>query len=99
MYTIVFAEGVADTLKAIRAYDLRRLLATMDRQLQREPARQTRNRKVILGLKVPWTHEEPIWELRVGEYRVFYDVDEPRKRVIVRAVRRKAPHQTSEEML
>jgi mRNA-degrading endonuclease RelE of RelBE toxin-antitoxin system len=47
----------------------------------------------------PWTAEPPIWELRVGEYRVFYDVSPEAKVVYVRAVRRKPPHRTTEEIL
>jgi mRNA-degrading endonuclease RelE of RelBE toxin-antitoxin system len=42
---------------------------------------------------------QPVWELRVGEYRVFYDVDEVGGQVVVRAVRRKPPHKTTEEIL
>jgi mRNA-degrading endonuclease RelE of RelBE toxin-antitoxin system len=38
-------------------------------------------------------------ELRVGKYRVFYDVDEPAQRVIVRAIRAKPPGRTTEEIL
>ena len=41
-----------------------------------EPDRQTRNRKILVGLVPPWEHIPPVWELRIGEYRVFYDVDE-----------------------
>jgi len=41
----------------------------------------------------------PIWELRVGEFRVFYDVDEEAQTVFVRAVRHKPPHKTTEEIL
>ena len=39
----------------------------------------------------PWHAEPPIWELRVGDYRVFYDVAEAEKIVYIRAVRLK-PH-------
>ncbi len=41
----------------------------------------------------------PIWELRVGEFRIFYDVAEEERKVYVRAVRRKPPHKTTEETL
>jgi len=41
----------------------------------------------------------PVWELRINEYRVFYDVDDAAKQVVVRAVRRKPPHKTTEEIL
>ena len=37
----------------------------------------------------------PIWQLRIGDHRVFYDVDEGERRVFVRAVRRKPPHRTT----
>ncbi len=40
-----------------------------------------------------------MWEMRMGEYRVFYDVDDAERRVVIRAVRRKPPHATTEEIL
>jgi mRNA-degrading endonuclease RelE of RelBE toxin-antitoxin system len=43
--------------------------------------------------------EPPLWELRIGDFRVFYDVDNERQRVYVRAIREKPPHATSEEIL
>jgi hypothetical protein len=47
----------------------------------------------------PWDQELPIWELRVGGYRVFYDVQERARLVTVRAIRLKPPHKTTEEIL
>ena len=44
-------------------------------------------------------HMDPVWELRIGEYRVFYDVDEQASLVMVRAIRHKPPHKTTEEIL
>lgn len=64
-----------------------------------EPSQPTRNRKIVVGLKPPWEHEPPVWELRVGPFRVFYDVDDSEKRVVIRAVREKPPHKTTEEIL
>ena len=40
-----------------------------------------------MGLVPPWHHVDPVWELRVGEYRVFYDVDEAESAVIIRAIK------------
>jgi mRNA-degrading endonuclease RelE of RelBE toxin-antitoxin system len=37
--------------------------------------------------------------VRIGEYRVFYDVDEETSTVTIRAVRSKPPHKTTEEIL
>jgi mRNA-degrading endonuclease RelE of RelBE toxin-antitoxin system len=47
----------------------------------------------------PWEYVEPVWELRVGAYRVFYDVEEETDVVMIRAIRYKPPHKTTEEIL
>ena len=52
-----------------------------------------------MNLTPPWEAEPPIWELRVGEYRVFYDVSDEEQAVYVRAIRRKPAGQTTEEIL
>src|SRR5437868_5895422 len=98
MYTLEYTEGVLEDLKALRATDRTRVLAKIDEQLPHNPAQQTRNKKVVVGLKPPWEHEEPVWELRVGKYRVFYDVDETGQSVVIRAIREKPPHQTTEQI-
>jgi len=49
----------------------------------------------------PWDRilaNDTVWELRVGEYRVFYDVDSDRSVVIVQAVRRKGRRTTGETL-
>jgi mRNA-degrading endonuclease RelE of RelBE toxin-antitoxin system len=75
------------------------MLDSIEAQLTHEPTRRTRNRKIIAGLVPPWEHEEPVWQLRVGEHRVFYDVDQAASVVTVRAIRYKPPHNTTEEIL
>ncbi len=77
----------------------RPILDRIEVQLRYAPTRQSRNRKILVGLVPPWEHVDPVWELRIGEYRVFYDVDESRSTVIIRAIRRKPPHRTTEEIL
>ncbi len=53
----------------------------MDVQLTSEPAVQTRNRKRLRPNQVAE------WELRVGAFRVYYDViDEPEPVVIIRGI-------------
>lgn len=99
MYEREYTEGVADDLKGLRASDRKRILDKIDEQLTHNPMEETRNKKILVGLKPPWEHEEPVREIRVGKYRVFYDVDEESQRVIIRAVREKPPHQTTEEIL
>ena len=46
----------------------------------------------------PWESLRPVWQLRVGHWRVFYDVDEDVKSVIVRAVRKKGRKLTEETL-
>jgi len=99
MFTIEYAKGVAEDLKNIRAYERVKILDGIDKQLMHEPSVQTRNRKILVGLIPPWEYIEPVWELRIGEYRVFYDVDEESSAVIVRAIRHKPANKKTEEIL
>jgi mRNA-degrading endonuclease RelE of RelBE toxin-antitoxin system len=98
-FEIVYAEGVTEDLKKLRAYDRTMVLDRIDEQLVHEPTTPTRAKKIIVGLRPPWHFREPTWELRVGTLRVFYDVDEASKQVNVRAIRRKPPHTTTEEAI
>ena len=47
----------------------------------------------------PFEAVPPVWQLRIGDHRVFSDVDSVHKKVFVRAVRRKPPHLTTEQIL
>ena len=99
MYVLRYSEGVADDLADLRAYERKQILDRIEEQLTHQPTRQTRNKKRLVGLVPPWEHVEPVWGLRVGAYRVFYDVTEEASVVTVRAIRHKPPHQTTEEIL
>ena len=99
MYAIRFAVDVIKDLRKLSAYRRNRILEVLETQLSHEPSSPTRNRKLLVNLIPPWDAEPPIWELRVGEYRVFYDVSEAEKTVYVRAVRRKPPGKKTEEIL
>jgi mRNA-degrading endonuclease RelE of RelBE toxin-antitoxin system len=99
VYQIRFARDVEKDLKKLPAHHRARLLETIETQLLDAPTTPTRNRKLLVNLILPWTTEPPIWELRVGEYRVFYDVSETERMVYVRAVRKKPPGKTTEEIL
>ncbi len=96
MYEVELVEDTLQELKAFRAADRSRVLDEIERQLSAEPNRQTRRRKILVGLTPPWDQLRPVWQLRIGDFRVFYDIDEPRRRVIVRAVRRKGAKMTRE---
>lgn len=99
MFTLEYTEGVVDDLKALRTRDRKRVLDKIDEQLIHAPTQESRNKKIVVGLEPPWDHEVPVWELRVGSFRVFYDVNEAEQRVVIRAVREKPPHRTTEDIL
>lgn len=97
-YAIFVHETAADEIEALRAYDQRRVLAAIEEQLSQQPTGATRRRKCLVGLVPRFEHVLPIWELRVGDFRVFYDVDQAQNQVHIRAVRRKMPSETTEDI-
>lgn len=99
MYRIRFAQDVAEDLKRLTAYHRKKVLQVIESQLPHDPTRPTRNRKLLVNLIPPWAAEPPVWELRVGDYRVFYDVSEDEGVVYVRAIRRKPAGRTTEDIL
>ena len=99
MCEIRFSKDVEKDLKKLTAYNRVRVLDQIETQLLKEPTVPTRNRKLLVNLIPPWTATPPIWELRVGEYRVFYDVSAEEAVVYVRAIRGKPPGKTTEEIL
>ena len=99
MFEIRFAEGVEEDLRNIRIYYRNQILDAIEEQLAREPETRTKNRKLLENLIPPWQAVAPIWELRVGDYRVFYDVSAAESVVYVRAVRRKPRGTKTEDIL
>jgi mRNA-degrading endonuclease RelE of RelBE toxin-antitoxin system len=99
MFRIRSAKGVINDLKRLRIYDRKKIVEAIENQLREEPDKPTRNRKLLVNLIPPWTAELPVWELRVGEYRIFYDVSVEDETVYIRAVRKKPPGKRTEEIL
>ncbi len=99
MYRIEFAKDVVKDLMNISPYYRNRILRAVEDNLLNEPVSSARNRKILINLVPPWGAVPPIWELRMGAYRVFYDVDEEKKIVYVRAIREKLHGKTTEEVL
>ena len=98
-FAIVFSEGVKEDLQNLRAYDRRFLLDTIAKQLTHAPNAATAQWKLLHNLAPPFEAIPPIWQLRAGAFRVFYDVSEEGHRVYIRAIRRKPPHLKTEEVL
>jgi mRNA-degrading endonuclease RelE of RelBE toxin-antitoxin system len=91
MFEVAYHPEAAKELRALRAHDRARVLDAIERHLFETPLMLTRNKKILdLG------EEGFIHQLRVGEFRVFYDVEEIERIVIVRHVRRKGRKTTGE---
>lgn len=99
IYAIEVTDLAIEELSNIRAFERRPILEAIRQQLTYEPTVITRNRKLLESLIPNFESVPPIWELRVGEYRIFYDVDEAEKIVYIRAIRRKIPEQTTEDIV
>jgi mRNA-degrading endonuclease RelE of RelBE toxin-antitoxin system len=99
MFGIFFGEEFVASLQELKASKRREILDKIQEQLSHRSTEETRNKKILEGFQPPWKQRESIWELRIGEYRVFYDVDPDENRVMVHALRHKPPHKTTEEIL
>jgi mRNA-degrading endonuclease RelE of RelBE toxin-antitoxin system len=80
MFQIAFTLSARRHLGGLRRYDSKRLLDAIESQLSHRPAQETRNRKRLRP------NELAEWELRIGRFRVFYDVLVPAGVVKVEAV-------------
>ena len=99
VFEIRFAEGVEEDLRSIRIYYRNQILDAIEEQLAHEPDTQTRNRKLLENLIPSRQKVAPVWELRVGVYRVCYDVSPTESIACVQAVRRKARGTQTEDIL
>jgi mRNA-degrading endonuclease RelE of RelBE toxin-antitoxin system len=81
-FEIDFTRTAADHVRAYRKFEQQIILGAVEEQLRHEPTTETRNRK-RLG-----ENEFADWELRVQNFRVFYEVtaDEERQVVKIKAV-------------
>jgi mRNA-degrading endonuclease RelE of RelBE toxin-antitoxin system len=95
-YVVIFEEAAAEDLGGVRRFDARRILDAVEAELATRPNAPSRRKKLLFGLSPPWDAVRPVWQLRVGEWRIFYDVDQECREVVVRAVRRKGSKKTEE---
>jgi mRNA-degrading endonuclease RelE of RelBE toxin-antitoxin system len=79
-YTIQFSPEALEHLAGLTANQRSTVRSAIEKNLKHEPSKQTRNRKLLRR------NELAAWELRVGDLRVLYDVDEPTHVVDIRAV-------------
>jgi mRNA-degrading endonuclease RelE of RelBE toxin-antitoxin system len=80
-YRIEYSPEVENHLRMLTARQQTIVLDTVDKQLMHQPTAETRNRKPM--------RPNPVapWELRIGNLRVYYDVEEePERTVFIRAI-------------
>lgn len=96
-YALVVKPLAKAELEQLRVFDQRRIIEAIRANLLYEPFRQTRNRKPT-GVVPAFEHRLPVWELRVGEFRVFFDGNPESRQVFIRAIRQKVAGKTTEEI-
>ena len=80
MFHLEITESARDDLRFLQPFAQRRILDEIAQQLPNEPLTATRHRKPLRP------NDLSAWELRVGTYRIFYDVEEERATVRVKAI-------------
>lgn len=83
MFDLRFSDAAIGDLRSLRKPERALLVDTIEVQLSDTPAVETRHRKPLRP------NEISSWELRVREFREFYDVDVPERTVLIKAVGRK----------
>jgi addiction module RelE/StbE family toxin len=80
MYEIVFTRDALEDLKSLKKYEQKVIIVGIETQLKYEPTVATRNRKQLRPNQVAE------WELRIGRFRLFYNVEEEVLIVTIEAV-------------
>jgi mRNA-degrading endonuclease RelE of RelBE toxin-antitoxin system len=80
VFHLEITESARDDLRFLQPFAQRRILDAIAQQLPNEPLTATRHRKPLR------LNNLSAWEFRVGTYRIFYDVEEERATVRVKAI-------------
>lgn len=86
MFEIRFTESALDSLDSFRKHEQVRLLDAIDVHLSKDdPLKETRKKKRLRQPNAVLSE----WELRIDEYRVFYNVDIQDSMVLIEQVGKK----------
>jgi mRNA-degrading endonuclease RelE of RelBE toxin-antitoxin system len=80
MFRIEFTPEAVDDLRLLRKFAQQQIVAAIEAQLSGQATQETRNRKRLRP------NQLAEWELRVNQFRVFYDVDPQTATVKIEAV-------------
>jgi mRNA interferase RelE/StbE len=89
MFRIVVRPGAVAQIRRLRRVEAVAIIDAIETRLQFEPERVSRNRIKRLRGK-----QDAMYRLRVGEYRVFYDVVEDQV-VVVAVLHKRGPSVTT----
>lgn len=93
-YEILLKPSAVSDMDALRKYDASRIADAMERHLTHEPTKESRSRiKRLRGIT------NPDYRLRVGDYPVFYVVEEgPRRVHVLRVMHKKQTEEYYKEL-
>ncbi|MFY9824800.1 MAG: type II toxin-antitoxin system RelE/ParE family toxin [Thermoanaerobaculia bacterium] len=83
MFEIRFVDSALEDLEFLKKFEQRSVISDIEQHLSTEPATPTRKRKPLRPNALA------TWELRLGAFRVFYEVDSGAMIVWVMAIGRK----------
>lgn len=69
MYDIAYTDEAIEDLTYFKKHEQNEIIDGIELQLRYEPTVETRNRKQMRP------NEKADWELRIGKFRILYDVD------------------------
>jgi mRNA-degrading endonuclease RelE of RelBE toxin-antitoxin system len=98
-FTIDIDEDALHELADLKAFHRKKIANEIDKQLVHQADTPSKNRKLLQPEKPETEFDVPLWELRVGEYRVIYEVDRDQSMVHVRAVRHKPPEKRTKDIV
>lgn len=80
MYEIEFTPEALEDLKSLKKFEQQEVVQGIESQLKHEPTVEIRNRKKLRP------NDVAEWELRIGKFRVFYNVDDAVHIVSIEAI-------------
>jgi mRNA-degrading endonuclease RelE of RelBE toxin-antitoxin system len=83
MFETRFVDSAFEDLDFLNKFEQRFVVSMIEQHLSLEPAKPTRRRKPLRP------NDLATWELRLGAFRVFYDIDPQDMIVWVKAIGRK----------
>jgi mRNA-degrading endonuclease RelE of RelBE toxin-antitoxin system len=79
MFEIKLTEEAIEDLRWFKKTEQAYILDELEAAVSKEPAAETRNRKRLRP------NQLAEWEVRIGDFRVFYDIDQESKLIKIQA--------------